>query len=80
MFRYTHTLEDLVMAVGTGMGVGLMMALPKEEDFVVLSLEGGHVLLSSAPVNHERRKEESRMLKFVSCHMYVFLDYIGLCV
>jgi len=62
--------HHLVMAVGTGMGVGLMMALPKEEDFVVLSLEGGHVLLSSAPVNHERRKEESRMLKFVSCHIY----------
>merc|ERR1712137_39424 len=62
--------HHLVIAVGTGMGVGLMMALPKEDDFLVLSLEGGHVLLSSTSVNSERRKEESRMLKFVSCDIY----------
>jgi len=62
--------HHLVIAVGTGMGVGLMMALPRAEDFIVLSLEGGHVHLSSAPANHERHEEESKMLKFISQEIY----------
>ena len=45
----TDCFLDLVVAVGTGMGVGLLMALPEEEDFVVLPLEGGHILLSAVP-------------------------------
>lgn len=51
------------------MGVGLLMALPKENDFLVLSTEGGHVLLSAASSNHERCEEEREMLEFVSKEM-----------
>jgi hypothetical protein len=48
------------------MGVGLLMALPEQDDFVVLPLEGGHVLLNNSSLNSENREEEREMLEFMS--------------
>jgi len=60
----------LVIAVGTGMGVGLLMALPGQNNFVVLPLEGGHILLNSSPFNHVKKKEEEEMLNYISNSLY----------
>lgn len=63
---------DLVIAVGTGMGVGLIMALGDRKEFVVLPLEGGHILLSKSPVKHCRREEEDRMVNYITDELFVY--------
>lgn len=64
-------LVDLVVAAGTGMGVGLLMALPEEEDFVVLPLEGGHISLSAVAPGSDRHDVDRDLLDRVSQSVYV---------
>jgi len=77
-----HYEHYLVVAVGTGMGVGLLMALPEEQDFVVLPLEGGHISLSAIPPASDRYDEDSDLLDHVSQSVYggeYALEYEDFC-
>jgi glucokinase len=61
---------DLVLAAGTGLGVGLLTHQHGASDFHVLPLEGGHMLLNTVGVNHALYAEEQDLLQFVGRKLY----------
>eukprot|EP01096_Ripella_sp_DP13-Kostka_P007179 TRINITY_DN2609_c0_g2_i2.p1 TRINITY_DN2609_c0_g2~~TRINITY_DN2609_c0_g2_i2.p1 ORF type:complete len:391 (-),score=152.65 TRINITY_DN2609_c0_g2_i2:49-1221(-) len=62
----------LVIAIGTGLGVGLLMSLDKNdgENLTVLPLEGGHILLSPSAPSDQNHAEEEELLAFASNLLY----------
>merc|ERR1712137_123631 len=62
--------NHLVCAIGTGMGVGLMMALNGSNDFVVLPLEAGHIQFNPCSMSDPRREEENQMIQFIGGQLY----------
>eukprot|EP01095_Lingulamoeba_sp_RSL-Kostka_P000521 TRINITY_DN10801_c1_g3_i1.p1 TRINITY_DN10801_c1_g3~~TRINITY_DN10801_c1_g3_i1.p1 ORF type:complete len:412 (+),score=163.79 TRINITY_DN10801_c1_g3_i1:148-1383(+) len=63
----------LVLAVGTGLGVGLLISLnnvTNDDSFHVIHLEGGHLLMNHLPPSHEFYEEERRLFKFLSKNLY----------
>ena len=59
-----------MLAVGTGLGVGLLTHPYSGSDFQVLPLEGGHVLLNTVGVDHEFHAEEQDLLQFAGRELY----------
>jgi len=68
------TLEDrnyLVMAVGTGLGVGVLVSgLGHEGRFGVVPTEGGHMQLNSLGPDHPDYSEETRIIGHIASRLY----------
>lgn len=66
-----HFQHYLICAVGTGLGVGLLMALPGMlSGFIVLPLESGHSQFHPLGEAHPRSAEEKDMMSFLSQDIY----------
>jgi glucokinase len=64
--------QYLVLAIGTGLGVGLLVAPYKAPAnvFEVLPMEFGHTLITPLGPNHPVQKEESDLFAFLSKKLY----------
>ena len=66
----------MVIAVGTGMGVGFLVAPRSQNDFSVIPLEGGHILMSPFAPGNPRFAEEQSLFEFTSKFLFVHFDLI----
>jgi len=60
----------LVVAVGTGLGIALIISLRPSTTFQVLPMEFGHTLISSSAKNSKNYEEDLELEEFISKKIY----------
>jgi len=63
-------LPYLVLAMGTGLGVALILVTKSHKKFEVLPLEFGHVQINSYGFSNPQAEEERRMIQYISDKLY----------
>lgn len=61
---------DLVLAMGTGLGTGVLVAKRGKQDHEVLALEFGHTFMNRLGIKNAEYEQESKIVEYISNKVY----------